>query len=110
MTDTRTFLISATELAANGVRQGIGGAIEWAEAQIDPDTHDIVDVSATPKGKRYAVAWEVSFEVVPVHTIGGERIGPDNPGEYGRTHDLSCPACEGTSFSASPRSEAYWCA
>lgn len=45
-----------------------------------------------------------------IHTIGGRMIGPDNPGAYGRTHDMNCPACvaSGTPYTASPRSETYW--
>lgn len=46
-----------------------------------------------------------------IHTIGGKPIDDlTNPGEYGRTHDMTCPACvaSGSSFTTSPRSETYW--
>ncbi len=44
------------------------------------------------------------------HRIGGKPIGPDNPGAYGRTHDMDCPGfgCAATPFTLSPRSETYW--
>lgn len=42
------------------------------------------------------------------HTISGRLIGPGNPGPYGRTHDMDCPGCQSTPFTASPRSETYW--
>jgi len=46
-----------------------------------------------------------------IHTIGGKPINDlTNPGSYGVTHDMDCPACVagGSSFTASPRSETYW--
>jgi hypothetical protein len=41
----------------------------------------------------------------PKHTVGGKA---DGPWPYGTTHDMDCPGCAGTSFTASPRSETYW--
>lgn len=43
----------------------------------------------------------------PVHTVGGEPIGPAGIA-YGTRHDMDCPACQGTPYTASPRSETYW--
>lgn len=43
----------------------------------------------------------------PVHTVRGKAIGPEGV-PYGTTHDMDCPACQGTPFTASPRSETYW--
>ena len=43
----------------------------------------------------------------PRHTVGGKVIGPEGV-PYGTTHDMLCPGCQGTSFTASPRSETYW--
>lgn len=43
----------------------------------------------------------------PVHTVRGRAIGPEGV-PYGTTHDMDCPACQGTPFTASPRSETYW--
>ena len=42
-----------------------------------------------------------------VHTVRGKPIGPEGS-PYGVTHDYDCPGCEGTSYTASPRSETYW--
>lgn len=42
-----------------------------------------------------------------VHTVRGEPIGPEGA-PYGTTHDMSCPGCQSTPFTASPRSETYW--
>lgn len=43
----------------------------------------------------------------PRHTVRGETSETGWP--YGTTHDMDCPGCAGTSFTASPRSETYWC-
>lgn len=43
----------------------------------------------------------------PIHTVRGLPI-PAEGLPYGTTHDMDCPACQGTSFTASPRSETYW--
>ena len=43
----------------------------------------------------------------PVHTVRGKVIGPEGS-PYGVTHDMDCPGCKDTSFTASPRSETYW--
>lgn len=43
------------------------------------------------------------------HTINGQTAeqAPDLF-TYGHTHDMDCPGCAGTPFTASPRSETYW--
>ena len=41
------------------------------------------------------------------HTVRGGKPAAQF-GAYGVTHDMDCPGCEGTSFTASPRSETYW--
>ena len=45
--------------------------------------------------------------VEPKHTVKGGKPAAIYGG-YGVTHDMDCPGCEGTSFTASPRSETYW--
>ncbi len=69
------------------------------------DTEDfgpVVNPDGTPTEVTLAV-----FGVV--HTIGGKPINDvTNPGAYGRTHDMDCPACVSIPFTASPRSETYW--
>jgi hypothetical protein len=50
---------------------------------------------------------------LPKHTRGGDVIGDPNgkyPNgiQYGQTHDMDCPGCANTPFTASPRSETYW--
>lgn len=79
-----------TIYGATDVERRVGLPSEWSDF-VHPS-----DVETTPTR--------------PVHTIGGEPIGPENPGEYGRTHDFKCPACVegGSSFTTSPRSETYW--
>lgn len=47
------------------------------------------------------------IEAVPVHTVRGKPIGPEGS-PYGVTHDMDCPGCVDTPFTASPRSETYW--
>lgn len=42
-----------------------------------------------------------------VHTVRGREIGPEGS-PYGVTHDMDCPGCRDTPFTASPRSETYW--
>lgn len=42
-----------------------------------------------------------------VHTVRGKVIGPEGS-PYGVTHDMTCPGCQDTPFTASPRSESYW--
>ncbi len=42
-----------------------------------------------------------------VHTIGGKPPPPEG-WRYGQTHDMDCPGCINTPFTASPRSETYW--
>ncbi len=49
----------------------------------------------------------------PIHTVDHVAIG--TPGTkyakgipYGTTHDMDCPGCINTPFTASPRSETYW--
>ena len=44
-------------------------------------------------------------DVFPVHTRNGKA---DGPWDYGMTHDMDCPGCKDTPFTASPRSETYW--
>jgi hypothetical protein len=46
-------------------------------------------------------------ESTPVHTVRGGKPAAEF-GAYGVPHDMDCPGCQGTSFTASPRSEAYW--
>jgi len=48
-----------------------------------------------------------SLDCPTVHTVRGLPIGPEGVA-YGTTHDMSCPACQDTPFTASPRSETYW--
>ena len=48
-----------------------------------------------------------------VHTVGGIVIGTHGTKyadgiPYGTTHDMDCPGCQNTPFTASPRSETYW--
>jgi hypothetical protein len=43
----------------------------------------------------------------PVHTVKGGKPASIYGG-YGVTHDMDCPGCQDTSFTASPRSETYW--
>jgi len=43
----------------------------------------------------------------PVHTVRGGKPASIFGG-YGVTHDMDCPGCKDTSFTASPRSETYW--
>ena len=55
-------------------------------------------------------AWDdknfcVRHEVVH-HTVHGEVNTEGWP--YGTTHDMDCPGCQDTPFTASPRSETYW--
>ncbi len=49
----------------------------------------------------------VKPEPKPVHTVRGGKPAAEFGG-YGVTHDMDCPGCQGTSFTASPRSETYW--
>lgn len=51
-------------------------------------------------------AREDFFKPLP-HTHRGEVIGLEGR-PYGVTHDMDCPACQGTPFTLSPRSETYW--
>jgi hypothetical protein len=44
---------------------------------------------------------------LPIHTVRGKPIGPEGA-PYGTTHDMDCPSCQDTPFTASPRSETYW--
>jgi len=41
------------------------------------------------------------------HTVKGGKPASIYGG-YGVTHDMDCPGCKDTSFTASPRSETYW--
>lgn len=48
-----------------------------------------------------------------IHTARGSVIGDPNGAfpdgiPYGQTHDMDCPGCKDTPFTASPRSETYW--
>lgn len=63
-------------------------------------------ITRTPAG-RYTVTVKVTWTRSTVHTSRGKVIGPEGL-PYGTTHDMDCPGCEGTPFTASPRSEAYW--
>lgn len=42
----------------------------------------------------------------PVHTVRGKTSAEG--WAYGVTHDMDCPGCKNTPFTASPRSETYW--
>jgi hypothetical protein len=70
----------------------VAEALDLAQALVASATAQMVVAAAPPK---------------PVHTVRGKPIGPEGV-PYGTTHDYECPACQGTSFTASPRSETYW--
>ena len=122
MERTQYITTDAVQDATGKRRVTLGDAISLAEARLyhqeDGDELVIDDVSA--RRLNNSDGWAVTFTVTqtvlagpdtPVsqtHTIGGQPIGPDNPGEYGRTHDFKCPGCQSSSFTASPRSETYW--
>ncbi len=55
----------------------------------------------------FAVGVLAARPAKPVHTVHGKAIGPEGV-PYGTTHDMDCPACQDTPFTASPRSETYW--
>jgi len=106
---TDTALEAMRQALANSIAQHATGAtsdfavLEMIEAE---------QASRLPGGKRerYETA-RVALQDgdLAVHTINGRPIDNEtNPGTYGRTHDMDCPGCQGTSFTASPRSETYW--
>jgi hypothetical protein len=100
-----------TDTEANVLAADSGHAGEIVTKVVNRDRPsavvDILRVKRTPSG-RYSVTYKVTWQRSSVHTIGGQPISDTNPGAYGRNHDMACPGCEGTSFTASPRSDAYW--
>lgn len=88
--------------------------ITWAPVA-DGKYHEMVERISGVWSFRPEIVAELERRIVRAeaatkqHTIGGQPISESNPGAYGRTHDYDCPACQGTSFTASPRSETYWC-
>jgi hypothetical protein len=65
----------------------------------------------TPEDWRADAARALASEKSKVtHTRGGLVIGSrELPSiRYGETHDMDCPGCVDTPFTASPRSETYW--
>jgi len=58
-------------------------------------------------GMRQDLTLMSPVEAKPVHTVRGKVIGEEGS-PYGVTHDMDCPGCQDTPFTASPRSETYW--
>lgn len=101
--DTRRTLLDAANAINSAMRRLRADVWEYEDAQQSAIWQRIADATNAP-------VREVDLTVT-VHTIGGKVIDHDtNPGTYGRTHDMDCPAClaSGSSFTASPRSETYW--
>jgi hypothetical protein len=100
---TRRVLMQAANEINSEMRRLRAGVWEYEDAQRDRVFTAIDGLNASVQ------AVPVVDLSTTVHTIGGKVIDhATNPGTYGRTHDMDCPGCAGTSFTASPRSETYW--
>ncbi len=102
---------AALEMIRNEVGHGLSSAdaasmmahVEYLSVD-DDDLEDIPAV-VNPDGTPTAA----TLTAFKAHTIEGKPINDDtNPGAYGRVHDMDCPGCINTPFTASPRSETYW--
>jgi hypothetical protein len=73
------------------------------------DEEALAAVQATMDEEERMLRAQLAAAGFPVHKSRGKVIGPEGV-PYGTTHDMDCPGCINTPFSASPRSEAYWSA
>lgn len=101
ITNTRTGRTDAVNTSA-GYFSSLSEAKEYAEritAGMSADT--FVSIHDRRDGR------DIFRVIGRPHTVRGQTAGPEG-WPYGTTHDMDCPGCQGTSFTASPRSETYW--